>query len=88
METFKAQLPMVDIVISYSNVTLLFTNCLFYENQFQDVLPLIKVHDGFGYVSSVDHCTFPSNIKIEHSRFIANKCPLVKIEGNRNSKNV
>ena len=44
-EKSKAQKPMVDIVISHSNVTLLFTNCLFFENLFQDVIPLIKVQN-------------------------------------------
>ena len=79
---------LIDISISYNNVALIFTNCLFYMNKLDNLLPLvlIQVHNGYTYVNSVDWCLFPSYIGIKNSSFIENKSPILKIQGNRNSK--
>ena len=79
---------MINTYISYDNVTLIFTNCLFYMNQLDNMLPMItiQVHNDYTYVHSVDRCLFPSYISIRNSSFIENLYPLVKIQGNRNSK--
>ena len=80
---------LVDTFISYDNVTLIFTNCLFYKNQLDNMIPMIsiQVYNEYTYVvNSVDWCLFPSYISIKNSSFIENMYPILKIQGNRNSK--
>ena len=79
---------LINTYISYDNVTLIFTNCLFYMNQLDNMLPLvsIQVYSDYTYINSVDWCLFPSYIGITNSSFIENMYPILDIRGNRNPK--
>ena len=76
---------LIDTYISYDKI---FTNCLFYMNQLDNMLPLIsiQVQNDPMYVNSADWCLFPSYIGIKNSSFIENFYPILKIQGNRYSK--
>ena len=77
--------PMLKIVISCINVTLIFVQCNFNQNNNNSPLISVSVHDDL--VSLDDRCSFPpSCIQIKQSNFIKNISPLVKIQGNSKSK--
>ena len=87
----KLQEPTVEITIPYTNVTLFFTNCFFYENA-NDESPLISiqvkrhVHDKRSYSDydySVDWCLFPSQVQIIRCSFLKNMGSLIKVQGNK-----
>ena len=73
-------------VISYNSITLIFTNCLFYQNQIENVLTMIEINSDESYVHLIDQCLVQSHIKFINSSFAENMYPLVKIRGSRNSK--
>ena len=86
--TYKIRRPIVSVMISYFNVTLLFANCSFYDNLNKSPLTRIKVikdsYDGYGFsirTLNNDRCFFSNYIQIERCNFIRNNGPLVDIQG-------
>ena len=73
----------VQILVSFFNVALHFTNCHFFSNEHTASLISIKVINN-------DHiCSFKlltSYIQIKHSNFIGNMSPLMNIQGGKVSE--
>ena len=79
------QEPTLDFIMSDINVSVLFTNCLFYNNKNKSPLISIEVFDDNEF-HLVDWCLFPSNIQIKQSKFLDNRCSLVNIQRDKESK--
>ena len=74
---------MIQIYISFINVTLFVTNCHFYKNKNRAPVIVVQVISYDEYIQPAGLCSFPSYIQIKYSNFRANESPLVSIYGDK-----